>query len=309
MTKVFSNSRRRLLAGMVAAGLAGPGALAQKALAQNAAASGDTLGPCKASKRLAGENIMYTSLYNGTVRQYVNINPISTRKPEGPGLFFAIFNAPGTDEAWVGFRHPSLSILVGGRYRWTGTRLNHAPIEIRENANLIAPPKLLPGENDRTGVLNLEIWYPGSDPAGRSDESFFFSNLAFGEAIINAPGEAAAIRASARAGRCDQTQSPGCFLTTAAVELIGLPDDCWELTALRKFRDRWLAAQPGGAAQIAQYQRRAPAIAAQLLDDPRRLARLYYSGILPAALAARLGLNRLARALYVRKMLGLADLG
>lgn len=314
MTKVFSNSRRRLLAGMVAAGLAGPGALAQKALAQNAAASGDTLGPCKASKRLTGLTepaTLYTSLFNDKINQIVYIDPTYERRPEPADVTSpqAIFHSPGSDKAWIGLRHPSFSRLLKGHYRWRNGMDSHSHIEIKENAKLLAPPFVFPEDGARMGSLEISLWYAGSDLAGRADEVYSFDIFAFTQAIASAPGEDAAVRASAQARQCDQTQSPGCFLTTAAVELIGLPDDCWELTALRKFRDRWLAAQPGGAAQIAQYQRRAPAIAAQLLDDPRRLARLYYSGILPAALAARLGLNRLARALYVRKMLGLADLG
>lgn len=95
---------------------------------------------------------------------------------------------------------------------------------------------------------------------------------------------------------------PGCFLTSAACDTIGLADDCWELASLRRFRDDWLAYQPGGAQDIATYYTEAPAIAARLLEDPKSLVRLYWTRILPSALASRLGLKKTARRLYHRMM-------
>lgn len=56
------------------------------------------------------------------------------------------------------------------------------------------------------------------------------------------------------------SSSGGCYLTSACVEAMGLPDDCLELTTLRNFRDNWLAVQEGGAAEIAEYYRIAPEI-------------------------------------------------
>ena len=32
----------------------------------------------------------------------------------------------------------------------------------------------------------------------------------------------------------------GCFLTTATVKYMGKPDDCYELTVLRDFRDKYM---------------------------------------------------------------------
>ena len=46
----------------------------------------------------------------------------------------------------------------------------------------------------------------------------------------------------------DAGSSTGCFLTSACVEAMNLPDDCEELMILRKFRDTWLVKQPGGQA-------------------------------------------------------------
>lgn len=52
----------------------------------------------------------------------------------------------------------------------------------------------------------------------------------------------------------------GCYLTTACVEAKGLPDNCYELTVLRNFRDNWLAKQPNGIDDINLYYETAPKI-------------------------------------------------
>ena len=62
----------------------------------------------------------------------------------------------------------------------------------------------------------------------------------------------------------------GCFITTAVCEHTGKPDDCVELTELRRFRDHWLARQEGGKELIDEYYRIAPIIVECLdrLADP-----------------------------------------
>jgi hypothetical protein len=103
-------------------------------------------------------------------------------------------------------------------------------------------------------------------------------------------------------GKC--TPPEGCFITTACCEVLGLGDDCFELRALRRYRDGVLAKRPGGPADIAAYYNLAPLILAQLPEAARkpRLCAVYARYILPAALAAHLGLNGLAYRLY-RRML------
>ncbi len=51
-----------------------------------------------------------------------------------------------------------------------------------------------------------------------------------------------------------------CFITTAVCENTGKPDDCYELTCLRDFRDNWLASSEGGRELIERYYDIAPAI-------------------------------------------------
>ena len=58
--------------------------------------------------------------------------------------------------------------------------------------------------------------------------------------------------------------SSGCYLTSACVEAMQKSDDCFELTTLRRFRDEWLANQPGGKEEIEEYYRIAPEIVAKI---------------------------------------------
>ena len=62
--------------------------------------------------------------------------------------------------------------------------------------------------------------------------------------------------------------SSGCFLTSACVEAKGLPDDCRELTVLRRFREGYLRSLPGGQEEIAEYYFIAP----QIVEEIRKRA-------------------------------------
>ena len=55
-------------------------------------------------------------------------------------------------------------------------------------------------------------------------------------------------------------KTPFCFVTTAACEFLGQPDDGPMLTDFRAFRDGYLRSQPGGEAEIREYYDRAPGI-------------------------------------------------
>lgn len=52
----------------------------------------------------------------------------------------------------------------------------------------------------------------------------------------------------------------GCFLTTACCQHRGLPDDCYELTTLRNFRDTHLMKTEEGRSLVEEYYKIAPAI-------------------------------------------------
>lgn len=52
----------------------------------------------------------------------------------------------------------------------------------------------------------------------------------------------------------------GCFITTAICENFNKPDDCYELTMFRNFRDNWLSKQIDGKQLITEYYSIAPKI-------------------------------------------------
>ena len=104
------------------------------------------------------------------------------------------------------------------------------------------------------------------------------------------------------------TSPEGCFITTACCGTLGLGEDCFELTALRCYRDMVLAKQRDGAVKIAIYYELAPLILSRMQGVSRvgRLRVIYARYILPAALAARLGMNGFAYRLYARMVSRLA---
>ena len=92
-----------------------------------------------------------------------------------------------------------------------------------------------------------------------------------------------------------------CFLTSACVEAKGLPDDCHELTTLRRFRDEYMAAQPCGQCEINHYYHVAPQIVAQIKAQPDALAvfeRIYTELVLPCVALIEAGDNEAAHARY-----------
>lgn len=74
-----------------------------------------------------------------------------------------------------------------------------------------------------------------------------------------------------------ESSSGGCYLTSACTAARGLPDDCYELQTLRRFRDEWLKQQPDGILLIARYYEVAPKIVAAIDTREDRLA--VYDGI------------------------------
>ena len=62
----------------------------------------------------------------------------------------------------------------------------------------------------------------------------------------------------------------GCYITTATCEAYGKPDDCYELTTFRQFRDKWLKKQPDGESLIKEYYATAPNIVKLINKQPNK---------------------------------------
>jgi len=139
-------------------------------------------------------------------------------------------------------------------------------------------------KKDDSLALNKE---PDQKPIDDQDirhwkEDKFFKNVYSSEEFKNADLESKAeMRRVAKeeakmikALRRDAGLGGGCYITTAICEASGKPDDCYELTMMRKFRDEWLAKQPDGYYLINDYYETAPKIVAAI-DSLRERSSIY----------------------------------
>jgi len=105
----------------------------------------------------------------------------------------------------------------------------------------------------------------------------------------------------------------GCFITTACMKALksDFKDDCWELVAIRKVRDDYIAKLEEGPALIAAYEQLAPRYVQQLEALPNSKAvwaKLYADFILPAASYANSGEFKSAYLSYLLLMLRTQEL-
>ena len=77
------------------------------------------------------------------------------------------------------------------------------------------------------------------------------------------------------------SSSGGCYITTACVDAIGLPDNAFELRVLRGFRDKVLMPDPRGRRAVMEYYRIAPDIvqAVEEQDDPQNIWKSVYRDV------------------------------
>lgn len=100
---------------------------------------------------------------------------------------------------------------------------------------------------------------------------------------------------------CGGDSSDGCFLTSACVEAKGLPDDCRELTVLRRFRDAYMRNTEQGQADILDYYAIAPDIVNRIRREEDPLAvfeRIYRELVLPCVALIDEGQNEEAYEKY-----------
>lgn len=100
----------------------------------------------------------------------------------------------------------------------------------------------------------------------------------------------------------------GCFLTSACVHAMNLPDDCHELSTLRRYRDTYLRNCEGGMCDIHEYYAIAPRIVEKIdesEDAPGVWKKLYDELVVPCVRLIEAGENEGARRLYKTYTLGL----
>ena len=99
----------------------------------------------------------------------------------------------------------------------------------------------------------------------------------------------------------DSGSSDGCFLTSACVDAMGLPDDCRELTVLRAFRDNYMRTTEQGQADILDYYTIAPDIVKRINesgDSQSVFERIYRELVLPCVALIDEGQNEKAYGKY-----------
>jgi len=91
----------------------------------------------------------------------------------------------------------------------------------------------------------------------------------------------------------------GCFITTAACEVMGLPDGCDELQTLRQFRDDYMMKTHEGRALVDQYYAEAPSII-DAIDDNETYERFFNVYIKPAVKLIKRGEYVTAERIYTQ---------
>jgi hypothetical protein len=106
----------------------------------------------------------------------------------------------------------------------------------------------------------------------------------------------------------EQRSSGGCFISTAITSCLGLPDDCRELTTLRRFRDTCMARTPEGRQEVERYYQIAPHIIELISQRPDAAAIwrcLWTSHLAPAIAAIEHGDHSRAYGIYRNMVLSL----
>ena len=114
-----------------------------------------------------------------------------------------------------------------------------------------------------------------------------------------------------KGGWFDEPEDDPCFLTSACVRARGLPDDCEELTVLRRYRDDYLRTHAGGEEAIREYYEIAPGIVGRInqrQDADTIWNSVYEETILPCVAMIREGRMDDAFVLYKACTLHLAEI-
>lgn len=105
------------------------------------------------------------------------------------------------------------------------------------------------------------------------------------------------------AGAVVEEIEDGCYITNATCEAFGKPDDCYELTMFRTYRDTWLCKQPDGEKLIQEYYNTAPQIVAAINRSPDRMKiyrDLNEKYLIPCLHYIESGENQACKDLYIR---------
>ena len=102
-----------------------------------------------------------------------------------------------------------------------------------------------------------------------------------------------------------------CYITTAVCETFKKPDDCYELTLLRDYRDNYLMNQEEGEEIVQEYYNLAPTIVKHInkkRDSKKIYAEIWSDYLSPCISLIEEGKNEECQELYVKMVRGLQKL-
>ena len=115
------------------------------------------------------------------------------------------------------------------------------------------------GDRDAQCIIG-DLYYNGRGVKQDYEEAMKWYRKAAEQGSFQAKSKLEEMQKKSSATDISKKESSGCFITTAVCKCFGKPDDCYELTMFRGFRDNWLAQQPDGEALVAEYYAIAPTI-------------------------------------------------
>ncbi len=103
-------------------------------------------------------------------------------------------------------------------------------------------------------------------------------------------------------GWSNSSSGGGCYITTAAVEYLGLADDCDELNTLRMYRDKLVEEDPNFRKIVLEYYKTAPQIVEKISNSPNKneiLDSIYNNMVLPVLDLLKKGKIQEAKDYYI----------
>ena len=264
--------------------------------------------------------------------------------PNGPGVTTEVLGDPLGVTGGSFFSSPLMGPSVGpfrpARAAPASSRLvrpSVAPVRTRPTKTRATQTRTTPAPWERQSGVDGSVAYGGKQPSTPNARSRSSSGQSLGGSILDSifgnptnPWERQ--HGSRVYGGRDQPTSPnarskssrgsksggsgggggGCFITTAICQAANLPDDCHELTTLRRFRDEVMRPDPTMKADIEHYYEVAPRIVAGVEATGRADAiwadtRAHY--LEPAIAHIEAGDHDLAHAVYRRMVKDLSVFG
>ena len=128
--------------------------------------------------------------------------------------------------------------------------------------------KLAADNGDANGQLYVGVMYQSGQGIGQNfNEAFKYYTLSANQGNEDAKK---ALDNLINSNNSLLNFKKGCFITTAVCDSFNKPDDCYELTMFRAFRDNWLTKEIDGESLIKEYYNNAPKIVRNIDNQPNK---------------------------------------